>query len=351
MKTYLVTGGAGFIGSNFILYMLGKYDDIQIVNIDALTYAGNQENLKSVEKHPRYAFYKTDICDREKVGALFEQYRFDYVVNFAAESHVDRSIRDPEIFVKTNVLGTANLLNIAKKAWSVGEDRYQDGVKFLQISTDEVYGALGAVGYFTEKTPLDPHSPYSSSKAAADLLCKAYFDTYRFPVNITRCSNNYGPYQFPEKLIPLMISRALEHEQLPVYGDGMQVRDWLYVEDHVKAVDLVLRQGVPGEIYNVGGHNEKYNIQIVNLILEYLKTHVDHTIGEEQICHVADRKGHDRRYAIDPEKIGKELGWAPETPFETGIVKTIEWYLAHSDWTKRCIQREKAGLEEGAQSR
>ena len=244
MKTYLVTGGAGFIGSNFVIYMLNKYPDVKIVNLDKLTYAGNLENLKSVENNPNYTFVQADICDKEAVEALFEKYAFDYVINFAAESHVDRSIADPEIFVKTNVLGTVNLLNIAKKAWQTGDDQYKEGCKFLQVSTDEVYGSLGETGYFMETTPLDPHSPYSSSKASADLFVKAYADTYKFPVNITRCSNNYGPYQFPEKLIPLMINNTLQHKDLPIYGDGMQIRDWLYVEDHCKAIDMVARDGV-----------------------------------------------------------------------------------------------------------
>lgn len=260
MKTYLVTGGAGFIGSNFVLYMLKKYDDVKIVNIDKLTYAGNLENLKEVENHPNYVFRQVDICDQAAVAALFEEFDFDYVVNFAAESHVDRSIADPEIFVKTNVLGTVNLLNNAKLAWQTGDDQYKDGCKFLQVSTDEVYGSLGETGYFMETTPLDPHSPYSSSKASADLFVKAYHDTYKFPVNITRCSNNYGPFQFPEKLIPLIINNTLAHKDLPIYGDGMQVRDWLYVEDHCKAIDMVVRGGKVGEVYNVGGHNERPNI-------------------------------------------------------------------------------------------
>ena len=243
MKTYLVTGGAGFIGSNFILYMLKKYPDISIINVDKLTYAGNLENLKSVENNPRYHFVQADICDKDAISKVFADYQVDYVVNFAAESHVDRSIADPDIFVKTNVLGTVNLLNQAKRAWQIGDDTYQPGVKYLQVSTDEVYGSLGAEGYFTETTPLDPHSPYSSSKASADLFVKAYGDTYQFPVNITRCSNNYGPYQFPEKLIPLIMHNALNHKKLPVYGDGMQIRDWLYVDDHCKAIDMVLHRG------------------------------------------------------------------------------------------------------------
>ena len=332
MKTYLVTGGAGFIGSNFVIYMLNKYSDVKIINVDKLTYAGNLENLKSVESNPNYVFVQADICDKEAIQSLFDQYDIDYVVNFAAESHVDRSITNPEIFVQTNVLGTVNLLNIAKNAWAVGDDQYKDGVKFMQVSTDEVYGSLGAEGFFMETTPLDPHSPYSSSKASADLFVKAYSDTYKLPVNITRCSNNYGPYQFPEKLIPLMINNTLQHKELPIYGAGMQIRDWLYVEDHCKAIDMVVRGGKLGEVYNVGGHNERPNIVIVKTILEYVKENVDPAVGEHMMKHVADRKGHDRRYGIDPEKIKRDLGWYPETTFEVGIKKTIQWYLNHKEW-------------------
>ena len=243
MKTYLVTGGAGFIGSNFVIYMLNKYDDVKIINVDKLTYAGNLENLKSVENNPRYSFVQADICDREIISRIFAENDVDYVVNFAAESHVDRSITNPEIFVKTNVEGTVNMLQCAKVAWQTGDDTYKEGVKYLQVSTDEVYGTLGAEGYFMETTPLDPHSPYSASKASADMFVKAFGDTYKFPINITRCSNNYGPYQFPEKLIPLIMNNTLQHKDLPVYGDGMQIRDWLYVEDHCKAIDMVKRDG------------------------------------------------------------------------------------------------------------
>ncbi len=334
MKTYLVTGGAGFIGSNFVIYMLNKYDDVKIINLDALTYAGNLENLKSVEQNPRYSFVQADIREKAAVEQVFADHEIDYVVNFAAESHVDRSIANPEIFVQTNVLGTVNLLNAAKNAWQIGDDQYKDGVKYLQVSTDEVYGSLGETGYFMETTPLDPHSPYSSSKASADLFVKAYADTYKFPVNITRCSNNYGPYQFPEKLIPLIMNNTLHHKKLPVYGDGMQVRDWLYVEDHCKAIDMVIRDGVPGEVYNVGGHNERPNIFIVKTILSYIKEHVDDTVGEHMIEYVTDRKGHDRRYGIDPQKIKDALGWYPETTFEVGIKKTLQWYLDHKDWVE-----------------
>ncbi|TGE39730.1 dTDP-glucose 4,6-dehydratase [Desulfosporosinus fructosivorans] len=332
MKTYLVTGGAGFIGSNFIIYMLEKYRDIKIINLDKLTYAGNLENLVNIESNVNYRFVQADIGDREAMQTLFEKNEIDYVINFAAESHVDRSIVEPDIFVKTNVMGTVNLLNVAKQAWLVGDDLYKEGVKFLQVSTDEVYGSLGAEGFFTETNPLDPHSPYSSSKASADLFVNAYADTYKLPVNITRCSNNYGPYQFPEKLIPLIINKSLQHKQLPVYGDGMQIRDWLYVEDHCKAIDQVIRQGKLGEVYNIGGHNERPNVEIVRAILDYLKEHVDSEVGEHLIKHVEDRKGHDRRYGIDPQKIKEDLGWYPETTFEVGIKKTIKWYLDHKNW-------------------
>ncbi len=331
MKTYLVTGGAGFIGSNFIHYMLKKYNDISIINYDKLTYAGNLENLKGIEKDCRYCFVQGDICDKEKVNDLFEKNEIDYVVNFAAESHVDRSIKDPEIFIRTNVLGAVNLLNIAKIFWS-DEQGFKAGKKFLQVSTDEVYGSLGATGYFMENTPLDPHSPYSSSKAGADLVVKAYYDTYGMPVNITRCSNNYGPYQFPEKLIPLIINNCLNKKPLPIYGDGLNVRDWLYVEDHCKAIAMVINSGTPGEVYNIGGSNERTNIHIVRLIIDFLHDNLDKGISDELIKYVEDRKGHDRRYGIDPAKIKEELGWEPETSFENGIVKTINWYLNNKEW-------------------
>lgn len=334
MKTYLVTGGAGFIGSNFVIYMLGKYDDVKIINLDVLTYAGNLENLKSVESNPRYSFVQADICNKEAVEKIFKENEIDYVVNFAAESHVDRSISNPEIFVQTNVMGTVNLLNCAKNAWQIGDDQYREGVKYLQVSTDEVYGTLGETGYFMETTPLDPHSPYSSSKASADMFVKAYADTYKFPINITRCSNNYGPFQFPEKLIPLIMNNTLNHKDLPVYGDGMQVRDWLYVEDHCKAIDMVVRDGVLGEVYNVGGHNERPNIFIVKTIIEYIKENVDSAVGEHMIKYVQDRKGHDRRYGIDPQKIKDALGWYPETTFEVGIKLTLKWYLDNKEWVE-----------------
>ena len=334
MKTYLVTGGAGFIGSNFILYMLKKHEDIRIINVDKLTYAGNLENLKSIDQDPRYSFVQADIGDEAAIDAIFVQNDIDYLVNFAAESHVDRSIKDPNAFVMANVNGTVNLLNVAKKHWAEGEG-FKPGVKYLQVSTDEVYGSLGETGYFTETTPLNPHSPYSAAKASADFFVQAFHDTFGLPVNITRCSNNYGPYQFPEKLIPLMLNNALQHKQLPVYGDGMNVRDWLYVEDHCKAIDMVITSGKVGEVYNVGGHNERPNIFIVKTILQYVHDHVDEQVGEQLIKYVEDRKGHDKRYGIDPEKIKRDLGWYPETPFEKGIVLTIEWYLNHKEWMER----------------
>ncbi|GKU26535.1 dTDP-glucose 4,6-dehydratase [Clostridium folliculivorans] len=331
MKTYLVTGGAGFIGSNFVLYMLKKYSDITIINLDKLTYAGNLENLKDVQGNPSYIFVQGDICDKKLVTSLFEKYDIDYVVNFAAESHVDRSIKEPEIFAQTNVLGTVNLLNCAKIAWE-RENGWKEGVRYHQVSTDEVYGSLGETGYFMETTPLDPHSPYSSSKAGADFMVKAYFDTYNMPVTITRCSNNYGPYHFPEKLIPLLINNCLNHKDLPVYGDGLNIRDWLYVEDHCKAIDMVINDGRIGEVYNVGGHNERTNIQIVKTVIAYIHEHVDNTVTEDLIKYVEDRKGHDRRYGIAPDKIKEDLGWYPETTFEVGIVKTIQWYLDNRQW-------------------
>lgn len=333
MKIYLVTGGAGFIGSNFVLYMLNKYRDIKIINLDKLTYAGNLENLKSIENDKRYIFVQGDICNKELVSSLFKKYDVNYVVHFAAESHVDRSIREPEIFAKTNVLGTVNMLNCAKNAWET-EKGFKEGVKFLHVSTDEVYGSLAAEGFFKETTPLDPHSPYSSSKAGSDLMVKAYYDTYKMPVNITRCSNNYGSFQFPEKLIPLLINNCLKHKNLPVYGDGMNIRDWLFVEDHVKAIDRVINGGRLGEVYNVGGHNERTNIQIVKTVIFYINEYVDKNVNENLIKYVEDRKGHDRRYAIAPDKIKEELGWKPETTFEVGIKKTIKWYLDNQEWMK-----------------
>ena len=336
MKTILVTGGAGFIGSNFVRYLLGKEQDCRILNFDALTYAGNLENLKEVEGDPRHIFIKGDIRDEAAVNAVFEQYRVDQVVHFAAESHVDRSITDPQCFVLTNVLGTQILLDAARKHWSLrpGDKHcrdYREGVKFLHVSTDEVYGALGKTGFFTETTNLAPNSPYSASKASSDLMVRAYHGTFGMPVNITRCSNNYGPYQFPEKLIPLMINNCRSGRELPVYGDGMQIRDWLYVEDHCSAIATVLEKGVPGEVYNIGGNNEKANIEIVRLILKAMGK------GEELIRYVADRPGHDRRYAIDNTKITTQLGWKPAYVFEEGMEQTIRWYLDNQDWMDHVV--------------
>lgn len=335
-KTYLVTGGAGFIGSNFVLRMLAEHPDCRVVNVDKLTYAGNLENLTSVESDSRYTFVQADICDRAAMDKVFSDYDPDFVVNFAAESHVDRSISNPEIFAETNVGGAVTMLNAAKAAWQLDDGSFKEGRRFLQVSTDEVYGTLSLDRpdtFFREDTPLSPHSPYSASKASADFFTHAYHDTYGMPCLVTRCSNNYGPYQFPEKLIPLMINNALHHEKLPVYGDGLNVRDWLYVDDHCKAIDLVLQKGRLGESYNVGGHNEMANIDIVKIIIrEVAKATGDAAITEDLIEHVTDRKGHDRRYAIAPDKIHSELGWLPETCFADGIVKTIDWYLAHEEW-------------------
>ncbi|MBW7650388.1 dTDP-glucose 4,6-dehydratase [Anoxybacillus sp. ST4] len=315
----LITGGAGFIGSNFVRYMLEKYPNYKVVNYDLLTYAGNLENLKDVENHPNYTFVKGDINNRELVDYLVKTHEIDVIVNFAAESHVDRSITDPDIFVKTNVLGTQALLDVAKA---------NNIKKYVQISTDEVYGTLGETGYFTEETPLAPNSPYSASKAGGDLLVRAYHETYGLNVNITRCSNNYGPYHFPEKLIPLMITNALEGKELPIYGDGQNIRDWLHVKDHCAAIDLVIHKGGPGEVYNIGGHNERTNNEIVHLIVEKLG------VSKDLIKYVADRPGHDRRYAIDPTKIMTELGWKPQYTFEKGIVETIQWYIDNQEWWK-----------------
>ncbi len=336
--TILVTGVAGFIGSNFVYYYLRKYKDRTIIGLDKLTYAGNLDNLSKLtqEEKKRFVFIKGDINDRKLLEAIYSKYEIDGIINFAAESHVDRSIHDPGIFVKTNVLGTQTLLHVFKEHY---DERKKQ--KFLQISTDEVYGALGPTGYFTEETPLDPHSPYSASKASSDLIVKAYHDTYGLNTNITRCSNNYGPYQFPEKLIPLMIYNALNHKELPVYGDGKQIRDWLYVEDHCKAIDLVFERGKSGEVYNIGGHNEKENIEIVKLIITYLQEKTkDKEIDESLIKHVKDRLGHDRRYGIDPTKIKEELGWEPIVMFNEGIKKTIDWYLENKDWMESVISGE-----------
>ncbi|WP_462425478.1 dTDP-glucose 4,6-dehydratase [Fusobacterium varium] len=386
MKTYLVTGAAGFIGTNFVKYMLEKYGkSIKMIVLDKLTYAGNIENIQEEIDSKKIDFVKGDICNRELVEDIFSRYEIDYVVNFAAESHVDRSISNPQIFLETNILGTQNLLEVSKKFWSIGRDEngypiYKEGKKFLHISTDEVYGSLSkdyteakelvlndrvkkvAEGrknlktygdkFFTEETPLDPRSPYSASKTSSDMIVRAYAETYKFPMNITRCSNNYGPYQFPEKLIPLIIKNILEGKKLPVYGDGSNVRDWLYVKDHNKAVDMVINNGRLGEVYNIGGFNEEKNINIVKLTIdtiakimkeepEYrrvLKTDVT-KISYDLISYVQDRLGHDARYAIDPEKIVTELGWYPETSFDKGIEQTIKWYLDNQEWTEKVLSK------------
>ena len=325
MKKVLVTGGAGFIGSNFINYILSGRDDFSVVNLDCLTYAGNLENLTGIENSKNYVFMKGDITNRELVHYLFQKFEFDYVINFAAESHVDRSILGSEIFFRTNVIGTNILLEVSKNF----------GIKkFLQVSTDEVYGSLGPEGKFTEETPLSPNSPYSSSKASADLMALAFHHTYGLPVVITRCSNNYGPYQFPEKLIPLMIINALNNKKLPVYGDGQNIRDWIYVLDHNKAVESVLENGVPGEIYNVGAGTEMKNIDIVRLILKELGK------PEGLIEYVKDRPGHDRRYAVNAEKIKRDIGWQPEYNFETAIKNTIGWYVENKSWWKRILNKD-----------
>ena len=341
MKTILVTGGAGFIGSNFVKLMLEKHPDYKIINIDALTYAGNLENLKDIDGNPNYEFIKVDIRDREKIEEIFKNNDITSVVNFAAESHVDRSIEEPEVFLTTNIIGTQVLLDTAKKYWKVNpKDKYckeyKPGVKFLQVSTDEVYGALGETGMFVETMPLMPNSPYSASKASADMIVRAYNETFGMPVNITRCSNNYGPYQFPEKLIPLMINNCLKEKDLPVYGDGMQVRDWLHVSDHCSAIDTVLHKGKDGEVYNIGGNNEKANIEIVKLIIG--------TLGKTEalIKYVKDRPGHDRRYAIDNTKITTQLGWEPAYTFEQGMKETIQWYLENTKWIENIISGDYA---------
>ncbi len=344
-RTYLVTGGAGFIGSNYIHYMFDKYDDqIIIINFDKLTYAGNLANLSDVEGRDNYIFVKGDVTDRKDVSSVFEKYDIDRVVHFAAESHVDRSIVDPEIFVRTNVLGTATMLNCTRDAWQQEDGSFIEGKRFLHVSTDEVYGSLQEPkegeepSYFYETTPYDPHSPYSASKASSDFIVKAYIDTYGFPANITNCSNNYGAYQFPEKLIPLMIHNALEGKALPVYGDGKNVRDWLYVMDHAKGIDMVMEKGKLGETYNIGGHNERQNIQIIHTILDTLMELLPPedtrrmNVSKDLITYVTDRLGHDRRYAIAPDKIKSEVGWEPDTCFEDGIRLTVKWYLENEDW-------------------
>ncbi len=323
----LVTGGAGFIGSNFIRYMLHTYPDYEIINLDLLTYAGNLENLRGVEKLPNYRFIKGDICDRR----LLEEVQCDAIINFAAESHVDRSILDPSPFLQTNVIGTQSLLEASRKK----------GCRILHVSTDEVYGSI-AEGLFTEESPLMPNSPYAASKASSDLLVRSYFETYGLDTMITRCSNNYGPYQFPEKLIPLVIANALENKAVPVYGDGMNVRDWIYVKDHCRALDIVFHRGRKGEVYNIGGKSERKNIDTVRMILSKIaeKTGVDEKSLLKLITFVKDRPGHDRRYAIDPSKMEGEFGWTPETNFDEGIASTIEWYLSNRNWWQRILSGE-----------
>ncbi|MCK9408952.1 MAG: dTDP-glucose 4,6-dehydratase [Bacteroidetes bacterium] len=325
MKNILITGGAGFIGSNFVHFMLSKYSNYAIVNFDALTYAGNLENLASIENNPQYRFVKGDICNKDHVISVLRDNSIDTIVHFAAESHVDRSISGPAVFVQTNVVGTQVLLDAARE---IGIER------FLHVSTDEVYGSLGTTGFFTEESSIRPNSPYSASKASSDMLVMAYHHTFGFPGLVTRCSNNYGPYQFPEKLIPLMITNALNDRSLPVYGDGLNVRDWLYVEDHCSALDVVLHKGTIGDVYNIGGHNEWKNIDIVKLVLKELGK------PESLISFVKDRPGHDRRYAIDAVKIKNELGWVPAYQFEVGIKKTIEWYLQNKLWWERITSGE-----------
>lgn len=320
----LVTGGAGFIGSNFVHYILDKEPQAKVVNLDLLTYAGNSENLTDIESNPNYTFIQGNIINSELVNHIMKEHAITHIVNFAAESHVDRSILDPGVFVETNVQGTLNLLNQA---------RAYDIEKYVQVSTDEVYGSLGPSGYFTEDTPLMPNSPYSASKASADLLVRAYNETYGMNANITRCSNNYGPYHFPEKLIPLMITNAMDGKKLPVYGDGENIRDWLHVKDHCQAIHLVMKEGRSGEVYNVGGHNERTNNEIVDLIVNQLD------VSADLITYVEDRLGHDRRYAIDPNKLMTELGWKPEYTFDTGIIETIEWYQTNENWWRPLKER------------
>jgi dTDP-glucose 4,6-dehydratase len=365
MKTYLVTGGAGFIGANYVKYMLSKYDNIRIIVLDELTYAGNLATIENDIDNNRCIFIKGDICDKTLVEDIFAKYDINNVVNFAAESHVDRSIENPQLFLITNILGTQNILDVARKYWTKGKDNtgypiWRTDVRFHQVSTDEVYGSLGETGFFTEETPLDPRSPYSASKTSADLFVKAYAETYKMPVTISRCSNNYGPYHFPEKLIPLIIKNILEGKSLPVYGDGTNVRDWLYVEDHCKAIDIVINKGRAGEVYNIGGHNERKNIDIVKTIIKTIHTCLTEQpeyrkvlkkreadedgqlkidwINDNLITFVKDRLGHDMRYAIDPTKISNELGWEPETDFDTGIVKTVKWYLENQLWVEQITE-------------
>ena len=325
--TMLITGGAGFIGSNFVKLILKERPKFKVINLDALTYAGNLRNLIDIEDHPQYKFIKGNICDKNQIEEIFNEYKPEIVIHFAAESHVDRSIDDPKAFLDTNIMGTYTLLETARKHWVLPPTtNHQPSTNFIHVSTDEVYGELGAEGYFTEETPVAPNSPYSASKASSDMIARSYCRTYNMPIIITRCSNNYGPYQFPEKLIPLMISNAMEGKELPVYGDGLNVRDWIYVEDHCRGVLAALEKGKIGEVYNFGSNNEKKNIEIVKLILKNLDK------PESLIKYVKDRLGHDRRYAIDAAKAIKELGWKPLVSFEEGIKKTIQWYIDNKQW-------------------
>ena len=340
-RNVLVTGGCGFIGANFIRLLLATQPEWQVINLDKLTYAGNLENLEDVADNPRYSFVCEDICNQEQMDALFKERALDTVVHFAAESHVDRSITNPDAFIQTNVFGTFSLLEAARKAWLTSEEELVSQRRFLHVSTDEVYGSLGQTGYFTEETAYDPRSPYSASKASSDHLVRSYYHTYGLPILITNCSNNYGPYQFPEKLIPLILNNALKGEALPVYGDGANVRDWLYVVDHCEAIVKVVEEGTVGQSYNIGGHNEKKNLEVVELLCNTL----DKKVGllpsgkprTELITFVKDRLGHDRRYAIDAAKIATQLGWTPRYTFEEGIEKTVEWYLTNKKWMDAVI--------------
>lgn len=352
MKVYLVTGGAGFIGGNFVLGLMAR-PDIKVINLDALTYAGNLDTLASIMDNPNHVFVEGNIGDRKLVAALLQEHQPDCVVNFAAESHVDRSIDSPDDFIHTNVVGTFELLESARAHWHDLEGAAKENFRFLHVSTDEVYGSLGPTGYFTETTPYAPNSPYSASKAAADHLVRAYHHTYGLPVLTTNCSNNYGPYHFPEKLIPLIIHKSLAGQPLPVYGDGQQVRDWLYVEDHCRAIECVLEKGKVGEVYNVGGHNEMKNLEVVKVICDLLDELVPdpkHHPRTSLITFVKDRPGHDQRYAIDAGKLESELGWTPQETFESGIRKTVRWYLDHPEWVERVTSRayrgERLGLSE-----
>ena len=336
MHTILVTGGAGFIGSNFIKHFRDKHPTSRILNVDALTYAGNLENVQAFEHDPRYVFRKVDIRDRPAIDELFSLFEIDEVVHFAAESHVDRSILEPELFLSTNVLGTQVMLDVAMRHWKLHPDdkysrEYREGVCFVHVSTDEVYGSLGETGYFTESSPIAPNSPYSASKASSDLLVRSYYETYGLPVKTTRCSNNYGPYQFPEKLIPLMVHHCMTGKLLPVYGDGGHIRDWLHVQDHCEAIDLVREKGRFGEVYNIGGHNEKTNLELVRTILQVFQ------LSDDKIQFVTDRPGHDRRYAIDASKMREEFGWTPRYQFEQGMEETIEWYRTHPEWVEDVV--------------